>query len=289
MRSSNNSDSFRIASFLVSTLLLLLAGCGGKVDKSTTTHPLVNSLGMEFVAVPGTGVLFCKWETRVRDFEAFVKATGYDATAGMRSQHSQRRDWGEYGNTWESPGFKQNPLHPVVGVSWNDAHAFCAWLSEKEGRQYRLPTDHEWSCAVGIGDREDPEASPAEKDTKIRDDFPWGTQWPPPKWAGNYGGNHQWTFESKEVPRNADVYDDFIYTSPVGAFKANGYGLFDMGGNAREWCEDWYDGKEKWRVLRGCSWFSYFESAYPSSRGGASPDSRDANNGFRCVLVISRG
>jgi formylglycine-generating enzyme required for sulfatase activity len=84
---------------------------------------------MKFVAIPGTSVLFSIWETRVKDFEAFVKESGYA--------------WSEMAD------FAQGPDHPVVKVSWNDASAFCAWLSKKEGRQYRLPTDEEWDTAVG--------------------------------------------------------------------------------------------------------------------------------------------
>ncbi|NKB72564.1 MAG: hypothetical protein GKR89_36270 [Candidatus Latescibacteria bacterium] len=76
-------------------------------------EPWENSLGMKFVPVPGTNVLFCIWETRVQDFEAFVKATSHNASEGWR-------DPGASGQSYVA-GFSQTPLHPVTSVSWNDA------------------------------------------------------------------------------------------------------------------------------------------------------------------------
>jgi heme-degrading monooxygenase HmoA len=114
-----------------------------------------NSLGMVFVTVPGTKVLFSIWETRVQDFDAFVNASGYQTG---RTMYGHRRDgWKERNSDWRNPGFVQAADHPVVGVNWDDAQAFCRWLTAKEqsernldhNRQYRLPTDAEWSQAVG--------------------------------------------------------------------------------------------------------------------------------------------
>jgi len=151
---------------------------------ATQAEPFVNSLGMKFVPVPITGgptdgqdVLFSIWDTRVQDYEVFAKATYH---------------------TLEKPDFEQGPTHPVVNVSWNDAQAFCAWLTERDrangklpaNYRYRLPSDHEWSCAVGIGDREDAAKTPEEKNEKIDDAFPWGSQWPPPAGSGNYAGKN---------------------------------------------------------------------------------------------------
>ena len=126
------------------------------LDKATKDDPWVNSLGMKFVPVAGTQVLFSVWDTRVQDFETFVKSTDYDATGGM---YSLGKDgYKQRGATWKEPGFSQGPNHPVVGVSWDDAKEFCKWLTKRErsagdlpeDREYRLPTDEEWSAAVGL-------------------------------------------------------------------------------------------------------------------------------------------
>jgi len=148
---------------------------------ATKEKPFENALGMKFVPVPITGgptngkkVLFSVWETRVKDYEVFAKATKSE---------------------WPKPLFPQAGDHPAVNVSWEDAVAFCAWrtvedrTSGKIGASdvYRLPSDHEWSCAVGIGKDEDPAASPTSRNKKIAG-FPWGSAFPPPKGAANVRG-----------------------------------------------------------------------------------------------------
>jgi hypothetical protein len=84
------------------------------LQKATKDHPWVNSLGMKFVPVAGTEVLFSVWDTRVQDFETFVKSTGYNATGGMDSLGKD--GWKQRGATWKEPGFSQGANHPVVGV-----------------------------------------------------------------------------------------------------------------------------------------------------------------------------
>jgi formylglycine-generating enzyme required for sulfatase activity len=226
-------------------------------SKATKEKPFVNSLGMKFVPVPGTKVLFCIWQTRVKDYQAFVQATN---------------------RPWPKPDFNQAPDHPAVNVNWNDAHAFCAWLTRKDRKEgfltgkehYRVPTDEEWSWAVGIGDKEKP-GTPKEKDSGVNGVFPWGTQWPPPANIGNYG-------PSLKV-------DKFERTSPVGSFAANGLGLFDLGGNIWEACEDWYDVGTT-LVLRGGSYDETDSRVLISSyRRLCPPDYTDELIGFRVVLV----
>jgi formylglycine-generating enzyme required for sulfatase activity len=221
------------------------------------------------------------------------------------------RDYAEYarekGITPEEPSFEQGPTHPVVMVDWDDANAFCGWLTEKErasGRigqwdEYRLPSDHEWSCAVGIGRLEKAEDRPDAKSAKIEDVYPWGTAWPPPKGAGNYGqapANAGMRSPYGGVPKGAgndgqgDNVDEFEFTSPVGSFSANQNGLYDLGGNVSQWCEDWTGTKREFRVLRGGDFIAAGEVFLRSSRRwGGHPSDRRGQYGFRCVLANSGG
>jgi formylglycine-generating enzyme required for sulfatase activity len=226
-----------------------------------------NSLGMTFVPVPTTEVLFCIWETRVKDYAAYSAANkGVDG------------NWKNPENI-EGVVFKQLDTHPVVNVSWNDAQRFCAWLTTKElaegkikaGEKYRLPTDAEWSVAVGLSKEKG--TTPKGKSEKIKNVYPWGRRYPPVKEAGNY--------------RKSLKVDSYEYTSPVGRFEANSQGIHDLGGNVCEWCEDWYDpARKSFRVLRGAS-FHYGSpninlSSYRSIRP---PNDRIYFYGFRCVLA----
>ena len=127
-------------------------------------RPWRNSLGMEFVPIPGTNLLFGKWETRVQDYAAFVQREG---------------------RKWKESRVPQGPTHPAVNVTWDDALAFCAWLTERElkvgflpaGCRYRLPWDLEWSLAVGLG----PETgkTPFKRNGEIKGVYPWDGPFPP--------------------------------------------------------------------------------------------------------------
>jgi formylglycine-generating enzyme required for sulfatase activity len=240
-----------------------------KPEAKIPTNAFVNTLGMPFVPVKGTDVQFCIWETRVKDYAAYAAANpGVDG------------NWKNFGR-----GFKQADTHPVVNVSWNEGQAFCEWLTKKElaegkikaGQKYRLPTDAEWSVAVGLGQEKG--NTPREKSQGIKDVYPWGKEWPPAVEAGNYNKSLK-----------ADKFD---YTSPVGSFASNKDGLHDMGGNAWEWCEDWYDPAAKtYRVLRGASWGDYYPGGLLSSYRLlplGTPDGRNLYIGFRCVLVGGSG
>jgi formylglycine-generating enzyme required for sulfatase activity len=219
---------------------------------------------------PVGNVLFSIWLTRVQDFEAFAEATGFKSDA------------------WRNPGFKQAPDHPVVNVSWNDANLFCLWLTEKEHREgilainetYRLPTDLEWSKAVGLPLESG--RTPESRDMDIPDVYPWGTQWPPPPGAGNYTGE-----ETESDVAIKGYNDGFAWTSPVGSFNVNKLGLYDMGGNVWQWCLDWWNSEQKAKVLRGGSWFNgaLKLSLLSSCRIDASADHGTDNYGFRIVLA----
>lgn len=254
--------------------------------EATREQPFVNSLGMKFVPVPGTPVLFATWETRVGDFDAFVKETGYDATTGVLSLGTNR--WKARGDTWKEPGFPQTDRHPVCGVSWADANAFCEWLSKKEGRTYRLPEDLEWSAAIGIAGEVG--ATARERSGKIPNQYPWGTDLPPnvnnlP--AGNYPGAEasetNWPPGFRIIP---DFRDPFARTAPVGSFAPTKDGLYDLGGNVWEWCVDPYEPGKEFRVVRGASWVDNLPDILLSSyRHYGRPEMRNTSVGFRCVLI----
>jgi formylglycine-generating enzyme required for sulfatase activity len=214
-----------------------------------------NSLNMRFVPVAGTRVWFSVWETRVQDYARFVADSGRE---------------------WTAPEFPQDPSHPVTNVNWEDAVSFCQWLTEKEreaGRlghddRYRLPTDNEWSAAAGLG----PESGRTpELRSKNARPWPWGATWPPPPRAGNYGPDLK--------------IDAFDRTAPVGSFAPTAAGLFDLGGNVWEWCEDWYNEAGVTRVLRGGGWADSGPAPLLSSyRFQGTMNLRNDDFGFRIVL-----
>jgi formylglycine-generating enzyme required for sulfatase activity len=239
------------------TVLLTLMFQPLLLTAESASPVFTNSLQMPFVKVPGTKVLFSIWDTRVQDYQTFIKATGA---------------------VWAGLEAGQGATHPAVNVNWNDARAFCQWLTAKERKEgrigasqsYRLPTDVEWSAAAGL--KEAASGTPEEKDGKVENLFPWGAQWPPQNGAGNFS-------KSLHV-------DNFESTSPVGSFPANQFGLYDMAGNVSQWTEDWYNGKQKERALRGSGWASDSSSSlWSSSRGYLKPGYSGLAIGFRCVLT----
>ncbi|MDO8302282.1 MAG: SUMF1/EgtB/PvdO family nonheme iron enzyme [Sedimentisphaerales bacterium] len=300
--------------FFIGCGLIVVAGCSSreaaqsKIAGATRENPFVNSLGMKFVPVPGTKVLISVWDTRVEDFHAYAKATDCVHSGGMMVMKVKKNDNGSYGTpyeldkevSWKNPGFKQEADHPVVGVSWEDAKAFCAWLTKKErkaGRigaeqEYRLPTDAEWSAAAGDSN------------------YPWGNEWPLPKGAGNYADEAFVAKLPKQEWAHVPGNDGYERTSPVGAFKANRLGLYDMGGNVWQWCEDWYradmntqavldtfpsfkndGGGQKYHLLRGAAWCNtndpreLLTSSLRLVDNGDAPVQRYDDGGFRCVLM----
>ncbi len=215
-----------------------------------------NSLGMRFVPIGDWHI--SAWETRVRDWAAFCAATNRQPLA---------------------PGFTQSETDPVVKVDWQDAMDFCGWLTEKERREnfldetesYRLPTDQEWSEAAGL--LNEVGKTPEERDGRVRDQFPWGDSWPPPKDAGNYAA-----IEGRS--------DGFTATAPAGSFAPNTTGIYDLGGNVWEWCSDLYKPGSRWGVLRGGSWANKQRAELLTSyRNVVDRSERDVIYGFRCVLV----
>ena len=244
----------------------------------TLQKPFINSLGMKFVPVPGADVIFCIHEVRYKDYAAYAgKARGVDGS-------------------WENQtfdGFKVTDRpedHPVVNVSWEDAQNFCAWLSKGEGKTYRLPTDEEWSIAVGIGNDEEWKASTTPATVfKNTTEFPWGGDFPLQTNVpiGNYSDASLKAKAPNATNQYLEGYDDgFPTTAPVMSFQPNKVGLYDLGGNAWEWCEDWFDTDQHNRVMRGGCWGSGDRrSLLSSNRKRNAPRLRYFTFGFRCVMV----
>lgn len=245
-----------------------------RLEKSAGPGPgqaWTNSLGMRFVAAGE--IRMSVWETRVQDYDAFARATGHH---------------------YEPADFAQGPNHPVVKVNWFDANVFCKWLTDKEHEEnllderqlYRLPTDLEWSTAVGLSNEGG--STPQARDGKIKNEFPWGKQWPPPSGAGNYADRSARRRGGLVIE---NYIDNFPSTSPVGSFKANSLGIYDLGGNVWEWCLDSYKGSgsatgRDWGVLRGGSWATSNRTELQSSyRNVVDRNERDVIYGFRCVLA----
>ncbi len=235
-------------------------------SSSTNSENGANSLGMEFIRIGD--VDFSKNLVTRRDYEGFAVEKGLK------------------GGAWRSPGFVQNPDHPVVNVTWKEADAFCKWLTDRElksgalspNESYRLPTDLEWSHAVGLSSEQG--LTPEERDLGVDGVFPWGLDWPPPQGAGNYAGE-----ETESEVRLQGYRDEYQWTSPVGAFKPNKFGLNDMGGNVWQWTSDYFNGARDRRVLRGGSWYNggMKQALLSSCRYGAKPDESNDTYGFRVV------
>ena len=205
------------------------------------------------------------------------RGNGWDAATKAWTQDAK--------HTWKNTGFEQTDEHPVVLVSWNDAVAFCNWLSNKDGKEYRLPSEAEWEFACRAGSKTryhfgDDDENLAKYGNVADTDFRTAT--------GNDGG--------------IKASDGFGFTAPVGKLKANAFGLYDMHGNVWEWCQDYYGKYAKVgssrdpmqsikqsddrRVVRGGSWALNAGYCLAANRNSSTPDTRFDSFGFRvCVRL----
>ena len=193
------------------------------------------------IAVPfAVGV----YEVTVGQFRRFVQATGHSTGDSCWVHEDDFEERSGFG--WRDPGFRQDDLHPVLCVNWDDAQAYVRWLSAKTGKRYRLPSESEWEYAARAGTQ-----------TVFHTGETISTD------QANYDGDYAYGAGRRGVYRDQTV--------PVGAFGANEWGLHDVHGNVWEWTEDcwnasyagaptdgsaWANGDCSRRVLRGGSWYN---------------------------------
>ena len=239
-----------------------------------------------------------QYEVTVGQFRRFIERSGYvpesiaDGTGGYGYNAdydpatTARGDAFEGRNpkySWTNPGFAQGDDEPVVNITWNDAVAMSAWLSQHEGQHYRLPTEAEWEYACRAGTRthyyngDDPQTL-----SRIGNTFDADTVKNWPRWQQFALAQH----------------DGYAFTAPVGSFAPNAFGLYDMSGNAWEWVSDWY-GDTTYahspladppgpttgdrRVRRGGSWHTWSLYARCGYRNWNPPESRYTLLGMRLV------
>jgi formylglycine-generating enzyme required for sulfatase activity len=238
----------------------------------------------------------------VGQFRQFVEDKDYHGGKNYQTE-AERDGQGGYGwnedkkyyegrdpkYTWRNTGWKPyDDDHPVVNVTWNDAVAYCAWLTKKEGKagfEYRLPTEAEWEYACRAGTTttyctgDDPECLKGYAniaDASLKRKYPGATY-------------------------VVDFDDGYPFTSPVGKFKPNDWGLYDMHGNVWQWCSDRYGKYDKTdnkdpqdanehglRVLRGGSWFNGPRNCRAANRYRSEPADRGNNVGFRAAASAAR-
>jgi formylglycine-generating enzyme required for sulfatase activity len=204
----------------------------------------------------------------VDEFRRFVDVTEYQTEAEQQdgAYVFDGKNWGQKSDaSWRNPYMSQDDDHPVVCISWNDAAAYCEWLSEQTGAHYRLLTEAEWEYAC--------RASSATRysfgdDEQLLGDYAW-------------------------YSKNAENK-----THPVGEKLPNDWQLYDMHGNVWEWVQDWFGGYSKapqhnpsgpetgsYRVFRGGGWHGDAEDCRSAFRGRNEPGRRDYL-GFRLARRV---
>ena len=307
----------------------LLVGDRWRVDSALPSRTFANSLGMQFVAVPpgefwmGAAetddlarvdekpqhlvritreFYMAAHEVTLGEFRAFVEATGFKTAAEAEGHGSSGYDAARRAFEYESPkyswrvtGYSQDDTHPVVSVNWHDAQAFCTWLSEKEGRHYRLPTEAEWefACRAGSSRRfvTDDAMSGLQSMANLRDRA-LEEQW-------DVSTIQKYGLDPAKI-QFLPWDDGHAFTAPVGSYAPNVLGLYDMLGNAGEFCSDGYDAEyyasspaenpagptreTKGHVVRGGTFLNDAQLVRVTSRVECSSEYRNYVIGFRVVV-----
>lgn len=238
--------------------------------------------------------LMSETEVTVGQFRRFTEETGYmtvaekDGEGGWGYDKSVGKCVGRDRRfSWRDAGYPQSEDFPVVNISWDDCQAYCQWLSQKEQRLVRLPTEAEWEYACRAGTTgyysmtNTPEELAQFSRTLVPDEA-----------------------SIRHAVQDLKIAEDSSVTFPVAvkSFPKNGFGLYDMHGNVWEWTADWHDESYYQRspvkdpqgpvqggvkVRRGGGWNTFPLWARASFRNWNSPDSRCVNLGFRIVAELS--
>jgi serine/threonine protein kinase/formylglycine-generating enzyme required for sulfatase activity len=231
-----------------------------------------------------------KYAVTTQQFSRFVNAAKYqseperDGKGGYGFNAEKNQSGGQKPiYTWRNPGWPQTDHHPVVNVTWNDAQAFCSWASTTTGRRVELPYEAEWEYACRAG-------------TKTR--YFTGDE---PGSLDGYANLPDQTLKDKKFREHEnwkffDIRDGHVFTAPVGSFKPNPWGLYDMTGNVFQWCRDGRRQYTEARVVdpvgpdnhspavRGGSWLYGIKEARCASRWRFEDTHRNSNMGFRVVV-----
>jgi formylglycine-generating enzyme required for sulfatase activity len=232
-----------------------------------------------------------KFAITVDQFAAFAAETKFDAGSNCLTLEDGKPE-DRQGRSWHNPGFSQEGSHPAVCLSWNDAVAYVAWLSRKTGKAYRLLTEAEWEYAARA--RTQPGQYPLYFfGNDLKDLCRHGN-------VADQTANHR--VAGIEGSTTAACDDGYAYTSPVGSFAPNGFGLYDMSGNAWQWTQDCYHDSYKgasadgaaWtagdcgsHVLRGGSWIDPPVNLRAAIRIWDNSDDRTSSGGFRVARSLT--
>ncbi|MEZ0600821.1 formylglycine-generating enzyme family protein [Paraburkholderia sp. IW21] len=233
------------------------------------------------VSIKSFGI--AKFDVTRKQFSVFAKETAFDGRGC--SVYNGKWWWPSSRADWKNPGFTQSDDDPVVCVSWADAQKFIAWLNSKApaGKigKYRLPTEAEWEYAARAG-------------TVART-----------YWGGARSEQCKYANTRDISARDLDpeapyvnCEDGYVETSPVGSFRPNSWGLYDMLGNAYQWVSDCFkftystdpedlhfpDCSKK--TARGASWATIPTGVRSSVRHVYKTEARDSTVGFRIAVDL---
>lgn len=226
-----------------------------------------------------------RFEVTRGQYEAFLRDAGHPVSGMCVTDRRQPGNWAADAETnFHDPGFAQGTDHPAACVSWNDAKAYVAWLNARTGGGYRLPSEVEWEYAARAG------STTA---------YPWGN-------GIQHGCAHMNGYDEEAVAKKGDLYkgeaisfaacsDGYVNTSPVGSYKPNAFGIYDMIGNLGEWIEGcatksyaalradgtYDDGDCNKRMVRGGSWGTQPRQLRTAERIRYKPTDVDDSIGFR--------